>query len=198
MHLTPEELIDLAEGTRTAEVPHLATCDACRRELANLRAMLSVAADVSVPEPPASFWNSLSQRVREATAAESAGHVWWRMWLRPVVVVPATAIAICALLVLVLVTDRAAQRPAGLARTTTPSAETRGGPTAGAVESMDINADPSLMLVAELSAGMDLDAAAASGFASRGSADEAVAQMSADELRTLHRLLQTELGRPGA
>lgn len=198
MHLTPEELIDLAEGARSGEVPHIATCDVCRRELANLRAMLSVAADVSVPEPPASFWNSLSQRVREATAAESAGLARWRMWLRPVIVVPAAAVALCVLLAVVLVTNRAAQRPAGSARTTTSSVETRGGFPGGAMESSDITADPSLMLVAELSAGMDLEAAAAAGFAPRGSADEAVVQMSADELRTLHRLLQKELGRPGA
>jgi len=45
MHLNAVELIDVAEGTRSeASAPHLASCDECRRQLTDLRAMMSTAA----------------------------------------------------------------------------------------------------------------------------------------------------------
>ena len=48
-HLQPDELIDVAEGTRTeAAEPHLRACARCREQLADLRAMLSAAADADV------------------------------------------------------------------------------------------------------------------------------------------------------
>src|SRR5438105_826932 len=73
MHLTPEELIDLAEGARAeAAVPHLQACEICRHQIVTLRATMAAAADVDVPEPSPLFWDHLSQRVREAVAAEDA------------------------------------------------------------------------------------------------------------------------------
>ena len=74
MHLTSEELVDIAEGTRSeASAPHLAGCDPCRAQLSDLRAMMSVAADVDVPEPSPLFWDHLSSRVSAAIAAEVPG-----------------------------------------------------------------------------------------------------------------------------
>ena len=73
MHLTPEELIDFAEGTRAeAAAPHLQSCEVCRHHIVALRATMSAAADVDVPEPSPLFWDHLSQRVHEAVAAEEA------------------------------------------------------------------------------------------------------------------------------
>ena len=65
MHLQHDELVDLAEGTRAeSSVPHLAACEACRHQLAELKAMMSAAADVAVPEPSPLFWDHFSARVR--------------------------------------------------------------------------------------------------------------------------------------
>ena len=50
-HLTPEEIIDIAEGERAeASAPHLAVCDRCRRQLQDARAALHVAAAADVPD----------------------------------------------------------------------------------------------------------------------------------------------------
>ena len=62
MHLTPEELIDVAEGGPAA--PHLQTCEACRHQIVTLRATMSAVADLEVPEPSPLFWAHLSQQVR--------------------------------------------------------------------------------------------------------------------------------------
>ena len=55
-HLTPEQFVDLADGTQPeSAMPHLTTCETCRRELADLRAMMSEAEGPGhdeVPEPP--------------------------------------------------------------------------------------------------------------------------------------------------
>ena len=85
-HLTPEELLDLAEGTRSGEMfPHVASCDVCRRELSELRATLAMTADVAVPEPSPLFWDHLSARVHEAVEAERraearTGPLSWPSW----------------------------------------------------------------------------------------------------------------------
>src|SRR5262245_40928386 len=84
-HLTPEELIDLVEGTeagdpidRSVLTGHLASCVECRRQFEEARGMLAVAAETPVEEPSPLFWDHLSSRVREAVAAESATRSSWK------------------------------------------------------------------------------------------------------------------------
>src|SRR6266851_8000309 len=73
MHLNADELVDLAEGARPeSSAPHLAACPQCRAQLDDLRAMMSAAAGVDVPEPSPLFWDHFSQRVHDAIAAEDA------------------------------------------------------------------------------------------------------------------------------
>ena len=95
-HLNEEELIDLSDGVRPeCSTPHLASCESCRRQLADLRAVMSAAAAVEVPEPSPLFWQHLSARVREAVSNEerATASAWtpsrfgWR------VVVPLVALA---------------------------------------------------------------------------------------------------------
>jgi len=72
MHLRPDELIDLAEGTRAeSSAAHLAECAVCRLQVAELKAMMSAAADVDVPEPSPLFWDHFSARVHAAVADET-------------------------------------------------------------------------------------------------------------------------------
>ena len=64
-HLSPEHLIDLAEGAAAeSSAPHLQTCAECRRQLETLRGAMSEAAAVGVPEPSPLFWDRLSARVK--------------------------------------------------------------------------------------------------------------------------------------
>ncbi len=84
-HLTTEKLIDLAERTREeSSAPHLQSCEACRHQLAVLRDAMSAAAEVEVcPEPSPLFWKHLSERVREAVAAEGAPQARFRPGVGP-------------------------------------------------------------------------------------------------------------------
>src|SRR5262245_35372164 len=70
-HLTSDELIDIAEGTRSdAAFPHVRSCAECRQQIADLRATMSIAAEADLPVPSPLFWDHLSTRVRAAIEAE--------------------------------------------------------------------------------------------------------------------------------
>jgi hypothetical protein len=193
MHLQPDELVDLAEGTRAeSSAPHLAECAVCRLHLAELMAMMSAAADVDVPEPSPLFWDHFSARVREAVAAEGAPRR--SLWAWPRLTIPAAAVATAALLAAVALNTGRVSAPAPLV---VPD-------PLPPVASVDLLSDPqspgdtALMLVAELSSDMDFDAAREAGLAVRGSAEHAITHLTGSELRELQRLLQEELARSGA
>src|SRR5436190_4305091 len=120
-HVKPEQFVDLAEGTlpETA-VPHLATCGACRRQLADLRATMADASSVDAPEPSPLFWDHLSARVHDAVAEEAARPRTWReRLLQPLVLVPSLA-AVLAMLIAVLLLSRTVVAPAPLPIPSTP------------------------------------------------------------------------------
>ena len=197
MHLTPEDFIDLAEGTQSeASFPHVSACDGCRRQLAAMRAAMAMATDADVPEPSPIFWDSLSARVRDAIAT-AAARPWWSVWTRPRVLMPLSAVAVLALVVALAPNLRLGSPGAGIGTAPSPIAVTSiaGEPAA---DSVDLAGDPLLMLVSDLSATIDWDSATAAGFAEQNSAEQAVTHMNGDELRALKQLLQAELTRPGA
>lgn len=189
-HLTPDQLVDVAEGTRAeAAAPHLAGCDACRQQLAELRESMARLRDADVPEPSPLFWNQFSRRVSEAVAAESPSSRGWLAALQARVVVPVAVAAFAVALLAVVL--RPAPPPA-----TAPM-------TAAAVPDLpvsdaDLEPDSSLELVADLTAGIDLGDAIDVGLASRDGAEHAVTHMNADELAALRRLLTEAMARPGA
>lgn len=204
MHLTPEELIDLAEGARAeGTAPHLHSCEACRHQVAALRKAMSAVADApggpggpggDVPEPSPLFWDHLSQRVREAVAAEgtpaSAFALWrwgralpgsWRAWAMAGV---AAAVAIS-----IYVTAP---------RTLTPPSNARAGAAgaSGPLDPFGAADDPSLALFADLTEQMDPGAATETGWSSHaGAVDEVVASLTVDERLELRRLLEEELAK---
>jgi len=197
MHLRPDELIDLAEGTRAeSSATHLAACAVCRLHLAELKAMMSAAADVDVPEPSPLFWDHFSARVRQAVEAEGAPRR--SFWTWPRVVIPAISVATVVLAVAVTLNWGRTER--GIA----PLPSIAPVPVALPVASVDLLADPqsagdtALTLVAELSSDMDFETAREAGLAARGSAEHAVTHLTGSELRELQRLLQEELARSGA
>ena len=193
MHLSPDALVDLAERTSSdADVPHLRSCDRCRRQLEELRAAMAAAADVDLPEPSPLFWEHVSSRVREAVAAESQpgqsrGWSWargWRVWA-----VSAAAVAVLALAVAIGSRVSApAPGPANLA-----------AHRADASPSIDpLPDDPALNLVADIAATMTYDDASELEVGTHaGSADEAVGGLSAGERQELRRLLSEALRQPG-
>jgi len=200
MHLTPEELIDLAEGVRSEDaVPHLQSCDVCRQQILALRTTMSAVGSApginvsDVPEPSPLFWDHLSRRVREGIAAEGApgsrfaGWRWetalpasWRTW--------AMAGVAAAVLISIYVTAP---------RTLTPSGGRAGAsaPSAG-LQPFGAADDPSLLLFADLAEQMDSGAITEAGWSSHvGAVDEVVASLTDDERLELQRLLKEELAK---
>jgi hypothetical protein len=207
MHLNADELIDLAEGTRPdASAPHLAGCDRCREQLAELRAMMSTITSPSqaeVPEPSPLFWDHLSARVRVAVSAEHEPRSGWidvASWRRLLLPLPRAAIA--AVVVAAVVGSRllAPHAPSPAAVHSVPA------PPPGVADSMAADRlgdaasgdDESLTLVASLAEHLDLDGAGEAGLAAGGSAEHAVTHLSDDDLRELRRVLKEELARWGA
>ena len=202
MHLSPEELIDLVEGARAeADAPHLQSCEACRHQVAALRSAMSAVADADLPEPSPLFWDHLSQRVREAVAAEErppsrfGGWRWgralpgapgalsgsWRAW--------AVAGVVASVVISIYVTAP---------RTSMHPSDARDGAAAAAVplEPFGTADDPSLALFADLTEQMDPLSITDVGWSSRvGAVDEVVASLTVDERLELQRLLKEELAK---
>jgi hypothetical protein len=198
MHITAEELIDLAEGTREeSSAPHLRTCGQCRDQLAALRAATSAAADVEVPEPSPLFWEHLSARVHDAVAAEGVPPArflnWrrakpllsWRGWA----VAGVTAAVMIATYVTTPWPPESAESVQEMSAIPSP-AETIPLPVAAAGD------DPSLALVADLTAQLDADAFDGAEWTSHaGAVDQAVVNLTEDERLELQRLLNEELAK---
>jgi hypothetical protein len=181
-HLTPEQFIDIAEGAAPeASAPHLAACDACRRELAGLRAMMSEAAAGSdVPEPPTLFWNRLSSRVHDAAVEQGGRPQSWFGWLtEPRVLVPALATAL-ALLIAVVLLPRS------------PALPVRPLPPIAPLGAAD---DPALRVVAVAATGVAPDEMMDDV---EISSDAVAAALTVDEQRELRRLLTQEMAQPSA
>jgi|SRR5581483_6293487 len=192
MHLTPEQFVDLAEGTTPeSSTPHLASCEACRRQLADVRAMMTAAADVDVPEPSPLFWEHLSARVSEAVAAEppQSGWNWWLRAAMPFALATAAALLIAFVMVGRLVAPAEQHAALPVASVAPPPAQKLPADTTLAADVTD----PSLGLVADLTQDMGWDAAREAGLAPRGSADHAVTHLTEGELRQLRDLLQEEM-----
>lgn len=192
-HLTPEELIDVAEGTRReAASPHLSTCAACRDQLADIRAAIVLLQDADVPEPSPLFWTQFSRRVSAAAAVTSSARAGWSAWLRPRVTIPLGFAAFAVVLLAIVLTPSV---PVSAPRAAAVASAPADLPDA---DVPDVEDDSSLNLVADLTAGIDLSAAMDAGLTSRNSAEHAVAHMNPEELATLQRLLKEAMARGGA
>jgi hypothetical protein len=179
MHLSADDLVDLADGTRPeSSAPHLTSCGACRAQLADLRMMMRAAVAADVPEPSPLFWDQLSRRVHEAVEAEQA------------------SVAAAAMLIIAVVVPRLlAPRPSPM---TPPGAASRAALDAtSGPEAADTGRDDVwLTFVADLAAGIDADGARDEGLDAMN-AEEAVMRLNDGELRELERLLQAQIRNQG-
>jgi hypothetical protein len=195
-HLTSEQLIDLAEGVRPASsTPHLQSCETCRNRLAELRATLSAAASVDVPEPSPLFWNHFSARVHDAVEAEAAAGTsafgGWS-WLR-VSPLRVGTLAVIVLAIVIVTRGGRPEEPVSAPAGTIASDAGSLGDTSNAGD------DPSLSLMADLAADMDWDAASEAGLTTHVGVDnDAVAELTDGERRVLNQLLKGEIAHRGA
>jgi hypothetical protein len=191
-HLSEEELIDLAEGVRAEhQLPHLSGCQVCRARLTDLRGVLTAAAEIGVPEPSPLFWAHFSERVSDAVAAEASAPAVPRLSWR--FLMPGFALAAVVLAaVLSLRPPSAVQPPA-------PFAGQPGESPVTAPDPVSLVNDPSLSLMADLAADLDLDDVAEAGLTTTsGALDRVVLEMSADERVELQRILKQAMSRQGA
>jgi len=180
-HLTPDELIDLAESAEPeSSASHLQACDACRQHLAALRATMSVVAEIEVPEPSPLFWDVLQHRVRAATAAESLPAPLWRRSWKPAVAL--SAIAATAFFAVLL-------RTPALPPTTAPPVE----PAVTIADAVSVEEDYAWDLVVNLAANLSHDDA--HELAPTGSASAVLVEnMTPREREALVKLIQREMG----
>jgi hypothetical protein len=159
-----------------------------------LRSAIDAATDVQVPEPSPLFWDHLSARIRTAVgdddrAARSSvwtGRAWWQ-WT-------AAAAVLGVMLLLVWPVSPRVSAPGGASAPVAASVDP--GPNESVRPFDD---DPALALLADLSSGLDWDAALEAGLApADGTIDSVVFAMSAEERVELHRLLQEALSKAGA
>jgi hypothetical protein len=200
-HLSVDEMLDLAEGTRLmAAFPHLATCDWCRRQLADIQSAIAAAAGVDVPEPSPLFWDALSARVREAVTEAQRQRAGRLVAARGWRTAGFTAIAAAALIAAVAV-------PLKQRRTTEAGAAVRQPTTGGAAWSDGSSTangntpgeDPSLALLGDLaeSLGPDTNITTALTFRT-ATLDGVLVELSEDERGELQRLLADAMKKPGA
>jgi hypothetical protein len=192
MHLTSEELLDLAEGTRSeSSAPHLVECDKCRQQLSELRDVMTTL-HVGVPEPSPLFWDHFSARVSEAVASDAKSV---RSWFG----IGRWSWGIAAAMSAVVLTIAVSRIPKTPAETTPGSATVVAEVPAADIGSTLAADDPSFVLLRDLAGNLDWDAATEVGIGMDvGSADTAVAELSAAERTELQRLLREAMSPTGA
>jgi hypothetical protein len=192
-HLSPEQIVDVAEGCAGAELlAHARECEACRTNVESVLDAVRIAAADPQPEPSPLFWPHLAARISAAVRLERARAPFWRSWGWRLAPVGAAAVLMIA---------------AGIGSrmwTGTPGSgpllpeAPAGAPVQAALEpSADIEAadDPSWLLVSDLSAQVSVEEAEASGaLPPPGGADKALLQLDLAEQMELARILREELG----
>jgi hypothetical protein len=207
-HLTPDELLDLAEDAATPAAAeqanaHVASCARCAEELKHAQAGLAFAREplnADVPEPSPLFWDHLSARIREGVAAEPPPRAgsWFDLpwgWRALIPVAAAAVVTVAVSLEL----GSGGKQPASRVATTAPApVEHR----AEGVDASQATDDPALALLADLAGDFEWDDVADAGLmAGSGAIDRAMSELNEDERVELHRLLNEELKQwktPGA
>ena len=193
-HLSPSEFIDLADGSLPrARAAHVDGCDACRAQAARVHDALAVTGEFAdVPEPSPLFWDHLSARVREGVASAPPRPMFPFGFgiVQPI----AAALSVVVLVGSAVLLTRDSRTSIALPSTVTsapaantdPAADSALDPSHAAAWAVLTAAAADLHLDDARDAGMDVPSAVV---------DQAVTQLTRDELSELGRLLQSELKR---
>jgi hypothetical protein len=202
-HLSPDQLLDVAEGT-SEEPTHLGSCAACRRELEGLRSVMASLDRSDVPEPSPLFWDHLSSRVSEAVEAVGPHSQRAPVVLRRFVFSVAALAAAAALVLAVAVSRRSAPVAAptstlALGAAPVPASAGSAGLVPASPDPRPLLVEPdddqSLSFVADLAHDIDMDPTLATGLTREDAADHAISHLSEGELQELVELLKAELPR---
>jgi hypothetical protein len=189
--LTPEELIDAADGVLPPDrAAHVASCVRCRHEASAIADTLAEVGAVDVPEPPPCFWSALNRRV--AAAIDGGGWAWLR-WdtLIPLAGMTALLVALGSAIV-------PPAAPPADARATTPPIATAGASRSGPIAA-DPVADAALDLVADLASTLPDGGADTLGLAPLPDlADVAASELSEAEQQALETLLREAVAGPAS
>ena len=94
-HVSPEAMIDVAEGRGGAEERrHLEACGDCRAEVEELRESLLGLASVGVPEPSPLYWEAFRRQVGGRLESEARPNRWSSWWLPGLAVAAAAIVAV--------------------------------------------------------------------------------------------------------
>jgi hypothetical protein len=208
-HLTDLEIVELIDGALDApRASHLATCDACRTKIDDLRGALARAKEVDVPEPSPLFWEHFAARVRAGLDdVQQERRAWWSWsestrwkWSVPGVVL---AVLLAAGAWRVFVHTPSDDRTVETIANRSTGAPTTGGPVSapdpGALGSEAADADEAWAIVRSVADEVEWNDGVTAGLAVRpGWVERAALDLSRDERDELVRLLQAEVKRPGA
>jgi hypothetical protein len=191
-HLTPDQFSDCAEGVETESArSHWLSCSACRTQVEVLRATVTAARDVDVPEPSPLFWDHFSARVHEAVEAEASRSAKRTLRWVPGKFVWAGSAALILLAGWIGFRGNWSMERTSSTRALSAERVEPSGEPSGASD------DPALSFVADLASDLDWDGASEAGLTTHVDVDDdMVAQLNDGERRLLHELLKGELARP--
>jgi hypothetical protein len=195
-HLSPEAIVDLAEGCAEASAAaHAAACDECRANADAAAEAIRAARAAEGPEPSPLFWTHLAARIGGAVRREPARVSWWRAWAWRAAPAAAAAVLVLAVgLALRLAPAPAVLAPGPAAVPVAPFAEASGDSSGG-----EPGDDASWLLMSLLSSDVSMDDAAASGvWPGPGGTEQALVHLDDAERSALAEILRAEMagGRP--
>lgn len=189
-HLTPEQIVDAAEGCADEGLAsHARDCAACRSKIDGVTDALRLARRDRSAEPSPLFWPHLAARIGEAVRRERDPWAVWRAWGWRLAPLGAAAVLVIAVAI------GLRNQPAA------PVGETAGPRAGAATAALDDGAaegdsaeDPSWLLVSTLSADVSVDDAEAGGaLPPPGGAERALFQLTDAERLELARLIREEM-----
>ena len=191
-HLSPEQIVDIADGRATTAITaHAAACDSCRAKVELLLDAVRLAGEDTQLEPSPVFWPHLAARIGEAVRREQAPAASWRPWVWRLAPIGAVAVLVIAVGAGARFWARAPVAPAVLPDS--PAAASMQEPGALSMDA-DPADDASWLLVSDLSGELNVDDAEASGaLPLPGGVDRALTQLDDTERVELARILREEI-----